>query len=46
MPNLNLTFKLVLLFIVFKTGQRADFNAKEFLVLIVGEIYSLNSDEI
>ena len=45
-PNLNLTFKLVLLFIVFKTGQRADFNAKEFLVLIVGEIYSLNSDEI
>ena len=45
-PNLNLTFKLVLLFMVFKTGQRVDFNAKDFLVLIVGEMYSLDRDEI
>ena len=31
---------------VFKTGQRADFTAKDFLVLMVGDIYSLDSDEI
>ena len=45
-PNLNLTFKLVLLFMVFKIGQRVEFNVKDFLVLIVGEIYSLDRDEI
>ena len=45
-PNLNLTFKLVLHFMVFKTGQRADFNAKDFLVLKVGDIYTLDNDEI
>ena len=44
-PNLHLTFKLVLHFMVFKIGQRADFNAKDFLVLKVGDIYSLDNDE-
>ena len=30
---------------VSKTEQRADFNVKDFLVLKVGDIYSLVSDE-
>ena len=44
--HLNLNFMSDLLFMVFKTGQRADFNANNFCVLIVGDIYSLDSDEI
>ena len=45
MPNLNLTFKSDLHFIVFRTGQRANFNANDLRVLIVGEIYSLDTVE-
>ena len=44
--HLNLNFMSDLLFMVFKTGQRVDFNTNNICVLIVGEIYSLDSDEI
>ena len=42
----SLCFKLVLHFMVFKIGERADFNAKDFLVLNVVDIYSLDNNEI
>jgi hypothetical protein len=44
-PNLNVTLSFDLHFIVVKSGLRADLNACDLHVLLVGDIYSLETLE-
>ena len=45
MPNLNVTLSFDLHFMVVKSGLRADLKACDFRVLLVGDIYSLETLE-
>ena len=43
MPSFKVTLSLDLHFMVVKSGLRADLKARDFRVLFVGDIYSLES---